>query len=160
MKGNGGRWHEVPCRPALFMRAAVQTHNLRAPVGPAATVAAKEPHYCHRGHILFGAKLGLHSLLFSLLHKPNDTRIYLNKETQSRAELKASWKPVQSELSVEESRHRHHGKLSKWGAGHFPSTLECSAVIFRPVKATTLQAQSESQWICKLYCFSANKNNI
>lgn len=63
-EGKWGRWHGVPCRSALFMCGAVQTHNLWAPVGLPGTVAAKEPHYCHRGHILFGAKLGLESLLF------------------------------------------------------------------------------------------------
>lgn len=48
-KGDEGKWgqqHGVPHRP-VFMCGAVQTHNLQAPVSIPATVAAKEPHYCH-----------------------------------------------------------------------------------------------------------------
>lgn len=54
---------ENPCRPALFMYGAVKTQNFQASVGLSLTVTRQ--HYCHRGQILFGAKLGLCSLLFN-----------------------------------------------------------------------------------------------
>lgn len=64
-EGKWGLWQETPCRPALFMYGAVKTHNFQAPVGLSATVLVTGQHYCHRGQILFGVKLGLCSLLFN-----------------------------------------------------------------------------------------------
>lgn len=45
-----------PFRPALFMYGAVKTHCFQAPEGLPLTVPVGERHYCHRGHVLFGAK--------------------------------------------------------------------------------------------------------